>query len=116
MLIMLSCSDNVKVNESDLNKYPWLIPFIKECTDIKGIHNIDLGTIEFSCKISMQDYNKIFSQFDSIANIEQWKTLKMSKLKREFFKRVSQYDKDGGDIVINIEIDATQNRLFFSIK
>ena len=111
--ILLACSDNIPLKRSDLDKYPWLVPFLvgNNATEIKGSHNIDLGTLEFSYELPVNALLKI----DSIAKAENWETIKKEELKREYSKLISEELKDGGHVLMKIEIDSKQNRILFDI-
>nr|NQU89386.1 hypothetical protein [Bacteroidota bacterium] len=115
---LLSCTDNIELKQSDLNKYHWLAPFITvdKFEDFRGFHNIDLGTIEFSYKVSLKAKNDLFIKYDSIALTEQWETIKKNDLERIFSRKVSQDQKDGGCITINIISDTLHRRQIFKIK
>jgi len=115
--ISSSCLDNVSLKETDLKKYPWLDPFISQCgnSEFKGSSNIDLGTMIFSYKISHDNSNDLIIRLDSIANTEEWVIFKESELSRKYSKSVSKDEKDGGAIILKVEIDTVNNRLLFEI-
>lgn len=110
--LLLSCSDNVNLKESDLQGYPWLMPFINDnIGEFEGKHNIDLGTLEFSYKIP--DSINGLSSFDAIAYKEQWKITNKSLLKRSFSKAVNDGLRDR--TIITIRIDAVEHRVHFNV-
>ncbi len=115
---LFSCGDNVSLQKNDLRKYPWLTPFTNNLTDteFEGFHNIDLGIIKFNYDISSKNCKSIFMRFDSIAEFEGWKTLKKSKLIREYTRSISQNAKYSNQIVMKIEMDTTEQKLLFEIE
>jgi hypothetical protein len=84
--ISSACLDNVSLKETDLKKYPWLDPFISEYSnsEFKGNSNIDLGTMIFSYKISLDNSNDVIIQLDSVANTEEWVIFKVAQLSRKY--------------------------------
>lgn len=115
LLFILSCSDNVPLKGNDLEKYPWLSPFMKEINyyNLKGSHNIDLGILEFSCGISDEKTNDaLLMQLDSIANTNQWDILLKNEFKRTYSKFIPKEDR----VVIQIKFDTKHDRLIFSIR
>jgi hypothetical protein len=115
--ILFSCNDIAIMQESDLKKYPWLTAFISASnySEFEGTHNIDIGTIEFSYKIAGGKSNRVFVQLDSIAKKDNWEILKSTDLNREYSKRVSKDIKDGGNILLKIELDTIHNKLLYNI-
>jgi hypothetical protein len=118
LVLLLSCSDNVTLKEKDLEKYSWLTPFVNECNymDFKGKHNIDLGKMEFEYNISGEKWNYILPKFDSIANNEKWETIIKTKRKRKFSKFISEETKIDSLLIMSIEVNLTQDKLFFKIE
>lgn len=108
--VLFSCSDNVDLKEKDLEKYPWLMPFIQtNMKDFEGKHNMDLGTLEFSFKESQ---TIALSKFDTIAQKEQWKVINKSQLERTFSIAVSDDYKKGGT-VMKIHLDTVNDTVHF---
>ncbi len=115
LLFILSCSDNVLLKENDLEKYPWLSPFMKEInyTNFQGSHNIDLGILDFSCSISSKRTNNtLLLHLDSIANTNRWDTLLKKDCERTYSKFISKKDY----VVMQIKLDTKRDRLIFNIR
>jgi hypothetical protein len=118
LFFLISCSDIVPLQKSDLKKYPWLTPFTLDLRDaeFKGYHNIDLGILEFNYEISTINVNEIFIKFDSIAEFDKWKIVKKSELTREYTRSISQNEKYTNQVLIKIEMDTIEQKLFFEIE
>jgi hypothetical protein len=113
-VVLFSCSDNIDLKAKDLEKYPWLVPFIQaDIKDFKGKHNMDLGTLEFSFQESAQTNG--LSQFDSVVQEEQWEFIKQSQLEREVSKNVAE-DHMNGETVMKVRLDTLKHRLYFRIN
>lgn len=111
--VLFSCRDNLELNEKDLEKYPWLMPFIQtNMPDFAGKHNMDLGTLEFSFQVFPQTL--VLSKLDSIAQKEQWKVKKKSSLEREFSKVIPENYKEG-ETVLKVGLDTVTHRIDFRI-
>lgn len=118
LVALFSCGDNVKMKESDLYKYPWIIPFVKDLSNLEfsGTHNIDLGTIILEYNCSNIDYRDVFEKFDYVSDSCQWIVLSKTKYGRIFSKTVSKEDKDGGLIDMNISVDTIKQRICIRIE
>jgi hypothetical protein len=118
LVFSFSCFDNINITQSDIKKYPWLIPFISEnkLIDFEGKHNTDLGTMDFSYKMNFKKADELFLSVDSIAKKELWNISGKSDLSREYSKTVSIFEKDGGFVKIEISIDTLNKRVKYKIK
>ena len=84
--------------------------------EFKGFHNVDLGVLEFNYEISTINVNEIFIKFDSIAEFDKWKIVKKSELTREYTRSISQNEKYTNQVLIKIEMDTIEQKLFFEIE
>lgn len=116
MLTIISCNDNVGMNKSDLQKYPWLSPFlISEINGFDGSHQIDIGTLTFSFSLPAVQESNLFNTFDSIAQVESWSLVDSSKLARTYAKKLNQFDADTATTLLIIEMDTIEKRIGFCI-
>lgn len=116
-IFLFSCSDNVKLSISDIEKYSWLTPFTTEfrTAEFEGTHNIDLGTMNFSFKYKDRKSTDIFMKIDSVAYYENWSIEEKTKLYRKISKFVSEYEKDSSYVSIIIRVDTLKERVFFKV-
>jgi hypothetical protein len=117
LFVFNSCSDNLPIKESDLNKYPWLTIFlIGELDDFEGIHNIDVGTIQFSYLNKTMNKDNILMTIDSVAKNQTWTLVNSSINGREYSKSLNQYNIDTEETIIKIEIDSLESRICYTIN
>jgi hypothetical protein len=115
--ILFSCSDNVRMIENDLNKYPWLKRFlIHDLIDFKGNLNIDTSSSIFSYSVSSIDENTFFNTMDSLAKNDGWHIIYYNKFSRKYEKNINLYKYDSLPTLLNIELDTIKSRLFFRIN
>lgn len=117
VIFMISCNDNVPLQKNDLEKYPWLTPFIigYRNAEFKGFHNVDLGFLEFNYEISSKKLKNAFIRFDSIAEIENWETLKKSEFTREYTRSILINNKYDNQVLMKVEMDTIEQKLLFEI-
>lgn len=114
IVVFYSCNENLTIKKTDLDKTPWIIPFISgNIKEFEGTHDIDRGVLEFS----FEEFPQIGTllKYDKIASNEDWKVVAVSQLKREYSKAnsVGYYEKDKN--VIKIYLDTVNSRIHFLV-
>jgi len=117
LFVLFSCNDNITIKKGDLKNYSWLTPFITgDIQEFEGVHNIDLGTLEFNYTTPFKSTNEVFTIKDSIAKREGWIIISPKKTNRQYSKKLHQYPADTANTVIEINIDTIKNKLFFMVN
>lgn len=117
LIIYCSCSDNVDMQEADLDKYPWLASFlVSDVKNFEGIHNTDIGTIQFSYTLSLSNKDSILNLYDRISQNDSWFLVDSSANGREYSKALHEIPADTGQTIIKIELDTIDKRIRFTIK
>jgi hypothetical protein len=103
--------------ETDIKKYPWLESFlVSDLNNFEGIHNIELGAMQFSYTFSMCNKDSILNKIDNIAQSESWSLVNSSAKGREYSKALNEFPAEAGQTIIKIEVDTIESRIHFSIK
>jgi hypothetical protein len=115
IILLISCSDNVDLKESDVIKYPWLKPFVIGTGNLSGYHNMDLGTMNF--KYEYDDaYDEIVNRFNDTIIQYSWTVLSKDEGFWEIEKRFEVYGGQYELTYIKIEIDSLNEQVVFEIK
>jgi hypothetical protein len=116
ILVMLSnsCTDNVSLNNSDFNKYPWLMPFIIENNGISGTHNIDLGSMKFKYEY-LCEYTCAKNYIDSIILADKWDIKLSTNNLRTVQKEIPIYNGVLEFVTMKIKLDSVHGVAYFEI-
>lgn len=112
LLLLTSCGDNLQVTEKDLEKYPEIQSFLFEIQEFKGVHNMDLATLDFSYAIS-KSQDSVFLILDSVAKREKWMVYLKSDKKRVYTKYIQSFpaDEDIDSLIITYNND--EKRIYY---
>lgn len=114
-ILLISCSDNVKLLEADVVKYDWLKPFVLSTKNFSGYHNLDLGTLSFKYEYD-QGFDQIRDSLNNVIDEHNWKINVKTTNSWQLQKNTQQYFEQNELTFLNIKIDSSKHQIIFEIK
>jgi len=114
-IYLLSCNENLNLQEKDVKKYDYLKPFVaNNVFNLKGKHNIDSEDFEFSYKVS--NVQTTLSKIKEKSNIEGWQSHFVDIKTTSYSKKVKLFEAESTLVVVNVMLKDKDDRIYFKVN